>query len=83
MRRVCRPLSAWDVGARSLAGLEPGAILSAWKVSRVEGDDPYLVHFESGGRQYTCPLFRFQPRTETAEAPAAHETIPARDAAGR
>ena len=41
-----------------------------------DGGEPYLVRFEVGGHEYTCPLYAFQPRTEmlsseTADAPLA------------
>jgi hypothetical protein len=41
------------------------------------GSEPYLVRFEAGGHEYTCPLYAFQPRTEmvsteTADVPLAH-----------
>jgi hypothetical protein len=32
------------------------------------GADAYDVEFSADGRRYVCPLFRFQPRTETVES---------------
>jgi hypothetical protein len=53
--------------------LEPGAILSGCRI-RPNGRiqlfaevEPYVMEFHSSGRQYACPLFSFQPRTETVE----------------
>jgi hypothetical protein len=36
-----------------------------------EGIEPYLVHFAAGGRQYCCPLYIFQPRTEAISPESA------------
>ena len=44
-----------------------------------EGDEPYLMEFRYSGRQYSCPLVRFQPRTQSLQ-PAGAEEIPAREA---
>jgi hypothetical protein len=73
LREAIRPLEAWDAAARSTVTLEPGALLSCCQVHRgrdteVEaGFEPYVMEFESSGRQYTCALFRFQPRTQAVE----------------
>ncbi|MGA2271413.1 MAG: hypothetical protein ABSH44_23355 [Bryobacteraceae bacterium] len=37
------------------------------------------MEFQSSGRRYTCPLFRFQPRTRAVELVWV-EGIPAREA---
>jgi len=31
--------------------------------------EPYVMEFHSRGRQYACPLFSFQPRTQTVGIP--------------
>jgi hypothetical protein len=59
--------------------LDAGTVVSGCTVMRQEpgGSEPYLVRFEAGGHEYTCPLYAFQPRTEmvsteTADVPLAH-----------
>jgi hypothetical protein len=53
--------------------LEPGTILSGCRIQPnghtqlFAGVEPYVMEFHSGGRQYACPLFSFQPRTQTVE----------------
>jgi hypothetical protein len=37
--------------------------------SNADGE-PYEVHFTAQGRQYACPLYAFQPRTESWYADA-------------
>ena len=54
--------------------LPPGTLLSECSVVRQqssEGIEPYLVHFAAGGRQYCCPLYIFQPRTEAISPESA------------
>lgn len=83
LRKAIRPLDAWDALARSAVTLEPGALLSCCRIHRSSdteieaGLETYLMEFESSGRRYTCPLFRFQPRTQAAELVSV-EGIPAR-----
>ncbi len=47
--------------------LQPGSSLSGCHIVRAAapGGEPYLMAFEFAGRQYSCPLFSFQPRTES------------------
>jgi hypothetical protein len=53
--------------------LEPGAILSGCRIQpngRIQlfaELEPYVMEFHSCGRQYACPLFSFQPRTQAVE----------------
>jgi hypothetical protein len=59
--------------------LKPGALLSRCEIlrnSNAESDpaaDVYVMAFECEDRRYTCPLFRFLPRTHTVVAPAVAE----------
>jgi len=61
--------------------LPAGTLLSECRVVKHhggEGDEPYLVHFATAGRSYTCPLYAFQPRTQAIDTePAAIEQAPA------
>jgi hypothetical protein len=70
-RELVGSLEVWDVGARAKIRLEAGLLVSALRIRRqpLEGPavTPYLTEFECGGRAYTCPLYRFQARTQTAE----------------
>jgi hypothetical protein len=60
--------------------LEPGAILSGCRIQpngRMElfaEIEPYVMEFGSGGRQYACPLFSFQSRTQTVGIPSLSAT---------
>jgi len=69
MREVINPLSVWDAGTSRQILLPPGAILTACQIRRTAGE--YAVEFQSEGRHYTCPLFRFQPRTQPLDSPTA------------
>jgi len=52
--------------SNSRALLPPGTVLTDCVVRRgsVAGVEPYEVCFHADGRQYACPLYAFQPRTE-------------------
>ena len=71
LREATNPFSAWDIEGRMEVTLEPGLLLSRCRVRRHSQDeidcgaDAYSVEFQTGGRNYVCPLFRFQPRTRT------------------
>ena len=71
VREVISSLKAWDTIACSFVLLEPGASLSGCRIhinGRIQpaaGLEPYLMEFHSSGRQYACPLYSFQPRTQT------------------
>jgi hypothetical protein len=71
MREVIYSLRVWDAAVRHQTLLPPGTILRACRIRRKltgeEGVEEYSVEFESGGRQYACPLFLFQPRTHAVE----------------
>jgi len=45
--------------------LPPGTVVPEWKIVRTDSaaDDAYQVHFRLHGREYSCPLYAFQPRT--------------------
>ena len=78
-RVTIRSLFVQETPISTSAVLPPGTILSECRVVRhhvAEGAEPYLVHFASGGRSYTCPLYAFQPRTEALDAESA-ESLPA------
>ena len=58
----------------STSVLQPGAILSACRILRgvlrnlpndAAGAEPYVMEFRCDGHRYTCPLFAFQPRTQS------------------
>jgi hypothetical protein len=60
--------------------LEPGAVISCCRIHRnCEDGEPYVMEFHYSGRLYSCPLFRFQPRTQPVQL-VGGEGIPAREA---
>jgi hypothetical protein len=75
LRKTNSKLHVWDPAARSEVTLGPGKLLRSCSVRRhnqdevKSGADTYDVEFLADGRQYICPLFRFQPRTDTVESP--------------
>lgn len=69
MREVINSLSVRDMGTNRQILLPPGAILTACHILRTAGE--YAVEFQSEGRQYICPLFQFQPRTQPLDSPNA------------
>jgi len=85
LRETISRLSVWDAVAHAQTTLEAGAVLEFCRVYRndatvMEGEgDAYQVKFHSAGHQYTCPLYRFQPRTRLLELVSV-EAIPAREA---
>ena len=82
-RVIIRALRVRETLLSTSATLPAGTILQGCAVVRhhsAEEGEPYLVHFASGGRSYTCPLYAFQPRTvavhaEPSEAPLPHAAI--------
>jgi len=84
LRETISRLSVWDAGAHTQTTLEPGAVLEFCRVYHngptLAGEaDAYEVEFHSAGRCYTCPLYRFQPRTRLLRLVSV-EAIPAREA---
>ena len=85
IREVSSPLAARDVAAGCEVALEPGAILYSCRIRRnshaetESGAEVYAMEFQSSGRQYSAPLFRFQPRTQAADLVWV-EGIPVREA---
>jgi hypothetical protein len=85
LREAIRALNVEDVLARTEAVLAPGAVLSGCRLRRrssaeiASGADVYVVEFQSAGRRYHCPLYRFQPRTQWLDAVQVEED-PAREA---
>jgi hypothetical protein len=67
------------VAAGSSVTLEPGAILCACRIRRnghaetETGAEVYVMEFQSSGRQYSAPLFRFQPRTQAVDLVSVEE----------
>jgi hypothetical protein len=57
--------------------LPPGTLLTDCKVvcdrASIE-DEPYQVLFSVQGREFVCPLYAFQPRTECRLADAEQST---------
>ena len=82
LRETLSQLAVEDIVARTGAVLEPGTVLTLYRIERNSSPRPssdvYQVVFESGGRQYRCPLYRFQPRTQALETARAQAT-PARE----
>ena len=74
LRKTTSPLGVWDRAARSEVTIGPGRLLTSCRILRRSqaeidsGADAYVIEFVSDGREYVCPLFRFQPRTETLES---------------
>jgi hypothetical protein len=66
--------------ARTGTVLDPGTVLTLYRIEQGGGVHSqagfYKAIFEAGGRQYCCPLYRFQSHTGTCgrqrivEAPA-------------
>ena len=83
LREALSRLAAEDIVARTGAVLEPGTVLTLYRIecngSAAPLSDVYQVVFESGGRRYRCPLYRFQARTQALEA-AREQGTPAREA---
>lgn len=84
IRELVSSLKAWDTCASADVRLEAGLLVSVLGIrcAPLAGPDviPYLAEFECGGRTYTCPLYRFQARTQTAELESA-EVLPEREVA--
>ena len=72
------------MSAGSAVTLEPGAILYSCGIHRNShaetetGAEVYVMEFQSSGRRYFSPLFRFQPRTQVVDLIWV-EGIPARE----
>ena len=65
-RKTIRPLLAWAFDLRSTEVLPPGTSLSSCRLLHIEtpGAEPYQMEFEFAGRQFSCPLYAFQSRTQ-------------------
>ena len=72
LRETVSKLAVEDIEALAGTVLEPGAVLTLYRIERNSGPAPssdvYQVVLESGGRWYRCPLYRFQARTQALEA---------------
>jgi hypothetical protein len=77
-REIVRPLAARSSVEGASVTLEPGTRLENCRIvpNRLPDADPYEVEFDAAGRRYTCPLFRFQPRTQAAVAQAVETVRP-------
>jgi len=77
IREIIRPLCAWDSVESASVILPPRTridgcrILSNGVSGATSEREPYEMEFEVSGRRYTCPLFRFQPRTESVACVSA------------
>src|ERR1017187_5286926 len=83
LRETLSKLAVEDIVALAGAVLECGTVLTHYRIERnssaASSSDVYQVVFESGGRQYRCPLYRFPARTQAVEA-AREQGTPAREA---
>jgi hypothetical protein len=83
VRETVSRLVVEDIVARAGAVLDPFTPLTLYGIERNTSPGPssdvYQMIFEAGGRQYRCPLYRFQARTQALEA-AREQGIPAREA---
>ena len=72
LRETRGVLRVKDVLTGGYAVLEPGVVLQDCRIHRNNqpGCDAYVVEFQSAGREYSCPLFRFQARTQTVNLDA-------------
>lgn len=73
-RVVIRALPVRETSISAVTVLPPGTIVPSWSVVRqtlADSEEPYLVHFTLGERNFTCPLYAFQPRTASFLAEAA------------
>jgi hypothetical protein len=75
-REIIKPLAAWNLDVCSKSLLQPGAILSACRIlhNHAPGAEPYVVEFDFAGHHYSCPLFAFQPRTQSLTATVEQKT---------
>jgi hypothetical protein len=77
-------LKAWDIAACESVQLEAGLAVLVLRIRceplGASAAAPYLTEFECGGRTYTCPLYSFQARTQTAGWESA-ESLPERKVA--
>jgi hypothetical protein len=83
LRETVGKLTVEDIVALAGAVLDPGTVLTLYRIERNSNPPPssavYEVVFESVGRWYRCPLYRFQARTQAVEA-AREQGTPAREA---
>jgi len=85
IRELVSSLDAWDIGASADVRLEAGLLVSVLRIRceplAASATSPYLAEFECCGRTYTCPLYLFQARTQTAELEFAEDLLPERKVA--
>jgi hypothetical protein len=80
-RIITAQLRVWDAAALSHINLAPGAPVVHYQVHRstrtgIDGpEEPYAMHFESGGRKYSCPLAAFQARTQPTQKSSAADAV--------
>ena len=70
-RKTIKPLLASRIDGSSTPVLPPGVVLTGCRILRnhAPGAEPYVVEFQSAGERYSCPLFLFQPRTQSLAPP--------------
>jgi hypothetical protein len=83
-RTVIRSFEARDAGDGTIASFLPGDAIERYEIQRnrtADADDGvYVMTFASRGRQFRCPLVRFQARTAATASELVEET-PARETA--
>ena len=69
-REIIRAFSVWDRQTRSRVELSAGLIVSGYIIVRglTPLEEPYQVEFQSSGRDYSCSLHAFLPRTQAVHA---------------
>ena len=83
IREIVRQLQVWDTDLCALITLEPGVVLSECRIRRNNfartdsGTETYVMEFRAANHRCTCPLFAFQPRTQSVESSPAIETLSA------
>jgi hypothetical protein len=83
IREIVRQLQVWDTDSCAFVMLEPGAVLSDCRIRRNpfagadSGTETYVMEFRAADHKCTCPLFAFQPRTQTMDS--NRDSNPARE----
>lgn len=84
IRELVSSLDAFDVCTQADVRLEAGSLVSLLRIRceplAASAPAPYLAEFECSDRVYTCPLYQFQARTETAAVEFA-DALPERKVA--
>ena len=69
-REIIRSFSVWDRQTRSRMELPAGMVVSGYNIVRgaTPADEPYQVEFQSSGKDYSCSLHTFLPRTQAVDS---------------